>query len=196
MQYSFSKFSACSSSSVAVSTKEEKQKGLETVLWMVSEAVAHLPAAVSQLLLEALFMQISGVSLTLTWPLRLCLLRVLLGTTATITSFPLSKHTEKVALHPPSPAGLFIYSSHGKCPFPTFQWSFPHTATFTSFPALRLLGGGCRSCLLWPACLFTVPPPSSALRVPCPLCYVSFLLLLLIQFGFFSLFSLGGGQSV
>jgi hypothetical protein len=33
--------------------------------WL-SEAVAHLPAAVSLLLLEALFMQISGVSLTLT----------------------------------------------------------------------------------------------------------------------------------
>jgi hypothetical protein len=33
---------------------------------MVSEAVAHLPAAVSLLFLEALFMQISGVSLTLT----------------------------------------------------------------------------------------------------------------------------------
>jgi hypothetical protein len=45
---------------------------------MVSEAVAHLPAAVSLLLLAALFMQISGVRLALTWPLRLCLLRVLL----------------------------------------------------------------------------------------------------------------------
>jgi hypothetical protein len=46
-----------------------------------------------------------------------------------------------VALHQPSPASLFIYSSRGKCPFPTFQWSFPHTATATSFPASRLLGG-------------------------------------------------------
>jgi hypothetical protein len=45
-----------------------------------------------QLLLEALFMQISGVSLALTWPRRLCLLRGLLGATATVTSFPLSKH--------------------------------------------------------------------------------------------------------
>jgi hypothetical protein len=33
---------------------------------MVSAAVACLPAAVSLLLLEALFMQISGVSLTVT----------------------------------------------------------------------------------------------------------------------------------
>jgi hypothetical protein len=60
--------------------------------WL-SEAVAHMPAAVSLLLLEALFIQISGVSLTLTWPLRLCLLRVLLGETATAISFSLSKHT-------------------------------------------------------------------------------------------------------
>jgi hypothetical protein len=35
---------------------------------MVPAAVACLPAAVSLLLLVALFMQISGVSLTLTWP--------------------------------------------------------------------------------------------------------------------------------
>jgi hypothetical protein len=40
-------------------------------------AVACLLTAVSLLLLEALFMQISGVSLALTWPHRLCLLRVL-----------------------------------------------------------------------------------------------------------------------
>jgi hypothetical protein len=40
--------------------------------------VTCLPAAVSLLLLKALFMQISGVSLSLTWPCKLCLLRVLL----------------------------------------------------------------------------------------------------------------------
>jgi hypothetical protein len=39
-------------------------------------------------------MQISGVSLALTWPHRLCLLRVLLAAIATATSFPLSKHAE------------------------------------------------------------------------------------------------------
>jgi hypothetical protein len=37
--------------------------------------MACLPAAVSLLLLEGLFMQISGVSLALTWPCRLCLLK-------------------------------------------------------------------------------------------------------------------------
>jgi hypothetical protein len=45
---------------------------------MVSAAVVCLSTAVSLLLLAALFMQISGVSLALTWPCRLCLLRVLL----------------------------------------------------------------------------------------------------------------------
>jgi hypothetical protein len=65
-------------------------------------------------------------------PQALC--RVLLGTTATVTSFPLSKHTGEVALHPPSPASVFIYSSHGKWVFPPLQWSFPPTSTFTSFP--------------------------------------------------------------
>jgi hypothetical protein len=54
----------------------EKKKSLETVLRMISAAC--LPTAVSLLLLEALFMQLSGVSLTLTYPCRLCLLRVLL----------------------------------------------------------------------------------------------------------------------
>jgi hypothetical protein len=30
---------------------------------------------------------------------------------------------------------MFIYSSHGKWVFPPLLWSFPLTATFTSFPA-------------------------------------------------------------
>jgi hypothetical protein len=58
--------------------RKRKKKSLETVLRMVSAAVACLPIAVSLLLLEVLFMQISGVSLAFTWPHRLCLLRVLL----------------------------------------------------------------------------------------------------------------------
>jgi hypothetical protein len=33
-------------------------------------------------------------------------------------------------------AGLFIYISHGKLPFPPLLWIFPHTTTFTSFPTL------------------------------------------------------------
>jgi hypothetical protein len=73
-------FSACRCSLVIFSSKvgREEKNTLETVLWIVSATVACLPTAVSLLLLEALFMQVSGVSLTLTWPHRLCLLRVLL----------------------------------------------------------------------------------------------------------------------
>jgi hypothetical protein len=124
---------------------------------------------------------------------------------------------------------------------PPLLWSFPPTATFTSFPTpdcwacaaapafssklvyLQLtwevgltpfpveFSSHChfyklsrswlldvchRSCLLQPVCCEGFPlPPSSALRTSRPLCYVSFLLLLLIIQGFF-LFSLGGGQSV
>jgi hypothetical protein len=72
--------------------KREKNVWRPFCEWL-SEAVAHLPAAFSLLLLEALFIQISGVSLTLTYSLRLCLLRVLLGMTTTATNSPLSKHT-------------------------------------------------------------------------------------------------------
>jgi hypothetical protein len=62
-------FSACKCNSVVLSSKvgrKRKKKSLETVLRMVSAAVACLPTAVSLLLLAALFMQISGVSLALT----------------------------------------------------------------------------------------------------------------------------------
>jgi hypothetical protein len=60
--------SACMCSLVVVSSKEEeKKKGVwRQFCECLSEAVAHLPAAVSQLLLEALFMHISRMSLTLT----------------------------------------------------------------------------------------------------------------------------------
>jgi hypothetical protein len=70
----------------------------------------------------------------------------------------------------PSPAGMFIYSSCGKWPFPPLQWSFPPIATFTSFPAPSFLGRCLHSSLLRPACLFTVlwgispPPPPNRLR--------------------------------
>jgi hypothetical protein len=60
-----------------------------------------------------------------------------------------------VTLHPLSQAGVFIYSSCGKWVFPPLLWSFPSTATFTSFPA-----PDCWVCAATPAfsglaCLFT-----------------------------------------
>jgi hypothetical protein len=101
--------------------------------------------------------------------------------------------TGRVPLLLPSPAGLFIYSSRGK-------WSSPPSCGVFLPPLLYklfcswLLGVCHCSCLLQPACEgFPLPPPL-ALRVSCCLCHMSFLLLLLsIQFLFFSL---GGGWSV
>jgi hypothetical protein len=100
MQYSFSKFSACRCSSLVFSSKvrrvkRKKKKSLETVLWMAICGCGLLPAAVSLVLLEALFMQISGVSLALTWPLRLCLLRVLLCMSSCYKLSPFQAHWER-----------------------------------------------------------------------------------------------------
>jgi hypothetical protein len=141
--------------------------------------VTHLPAAVSLLFLEALFMQISGVSLSLSWPCRLCLLRVLLGTMPLLQAFPFPNTLGEVTLHPCSQACMFIYSSCGKWVFPPLLWSFPPTATFTSFPTPDYW-----VCAATPA--FFSQLVMRVLRMLCPLFYVSFFLLLLfIQFLFF-----------
>jgi hypothetical protein len=106
-------------------------------------------------------MQVSGVSLTLTWPLRLCLLRVLLGASTTVTSFPLAFPFQstlgEVTLHPLFQACVFIYSSRGKWVFPPLLWSFPPTTTFTSFPATGCWACAAAPAFSRPACLFTVP---------------------------------------
>jgi hypothetical protein len=81
----------------------------------------------------------------------------------------------------------------GSSPCPVEFSSHSH---FYKLSCSWLLGMCHHSCLLQPACSEGLPLPLSfALQVPCPLCYMSFLLLLLI-IQFFSLFSLGGGQSV
>jgi hypothetical protein len=161
MQYNFSKFSACRCSLVVVSSKvgrekrKEKKKSLDTVLWMVSVAVACLPAAVSLLLLEALFMQISGVNLALTWSPQALFTQSSPVGEPLLQAFPFPSTLGEVTLHLLSQAGLFIYSSRGKWVFPLLLWSFPPSATFTSFPA-----PGCWACAAAPAfsclaCLFT-----------------------------------------
>jgi hypothetical protein len=48
--------------------------------------------------------------------------------------FPFPSTLGKVTLHPLSQASMFIYSSHEKWAFLPLLWSFPPTATFTSFP--------------------------------------------------------------
>jgi hypothetical protein len=107
--------------------------------------VAHLLNAVSLLLLEALFMQISGVSLALSCPLRLCLFRVLCAIPL-LQAFPFPNTLGEVTLHLLSQACMFIYSSHGKWVFSPLLQSFPPTTAFTSLPALD-----CWACAAAPA---------------------------------------------
>jgi hypothetical protein len=63
-------------------------------------------------------MQIPGVSLALTWPHRLCLLRVLLCVMPLLQAFPFPSTLGEVTLYPLSQAGMFVYSSRGKWVFP------------------------------------------------------------------------------
>jgi hypothetical protein len=149
---------------------------------MVSAAVACLPAAVSLLLLEALFMQISGVSLALTWPRRLCLLRVLLCASLCYKLSPFQA-LGKVTLHPRCQACVFIYSSCGRWVFPALLWSFPSTATFTSFPApaywavLLLLPAAMfvfssHGKWVFPPLLWSFPPSATLTSIPAPDCWL------------------------
>jgi hypothetical protein len=157
---------------------------------MVSATVACLPTVVSLLLLEALFMQISGVSLALTWPHRLCLFRVLLCRSLCYRLSPFQA-LGKVTLHPHSQACMFIYSSCGRWVIPLLLWSFPPSATLTSFPA-----PGCwvraptptRGSLAHPACLFTVYFQSGKDSLPAIFgaqCAPPSFLCLLLSFSFF-----------
>jgi hypothetical protein len=81
---------------------------------------------------------------------------------------------------------------------PPSPMEFSSNHHFYKLSCSWLLGTCHRSCLLRLAHLLTVPwgiasPPSSVLRAPRPLCYVSFLLLLLI-IQFFLLFFPGWGS--
>jgi hypothetical protein len=117
-----------------------------------------------------------------------------------LQAFPFPSTLGEVTLHPLSQACMFVYSSNGKWVFPRLLWSFPPTTTFTSFPA-----SGCWACAAAPALSgqaqlvhlqfcegFT--SPTSALRAPHPLCYMSLLFLLLITQ--FLSFSWVAGRSV
>jgi hypothetical protein len=110
----------------------------------------------------------------------------------------------KVTLHLRCQACVFIYSSHGKWALPPLLWSFPPSATLTSFPApgCWLLGARPRSrqSLSGPPCLFiyspgkdSLPPIFTAQGAPpsFPLVFI-----VLIAYYSVSLFFPGGGQSV
>jgi hypothetical protein len=79
-------------------------------------------------------MQISGASLALTWPCRLCLLRFLLCLSLCYKLSPFQA-LGKVTLPPRCQACVFIYSSRGRWVFPPLLCSSPPSATLTSIPA-------------------------------------------------------------
>jgi hypothetical protein len=118
----------------------------------------------------------------------------------TATSFPLSKHTGGGDIAPTFSGLLFVYSSRGRWVFPCSPVEFSSLCHSHKLSSSWLLGTCCRSHPLWPglAYLFTVLggiifPPSSVLREPHPLCYMSLSFLLIItQF----LFSFPGCGSV
>jgi hypothetical protein len=136
-------------------------------------------------------LQISGVSLALTWPHRLCLLRVLLGGTPLLQAFPFPSSLEEVTLHPPSLASLFIYRLRGKCPVPPLQWNPPHDSHCYKLSHSKVAGRGL-PVLPSPAGLFIYssvwdcPSPTHTQGTPPSLLCVFLLLLFIIQF--FSLF--------
>jgi hypothetical protein len=100
-------------------------------------------------------------------------------------------------LHLPSPAGMFIYSSCGKCPFPRVQWAFLTDPLLQDFPLQDPLLLPSTADLFIYNSMSDCPSPPSALRASHPLCYVSvFVVAIYYSVWFFSLFSLGRGQSV
>jgi hypothetical protein len=107
---------------------------------------------------------------------------------ALLQAFPFRSTLREGTLYPLSQACVFIYSLHGKWAFSPLLWSFPPSITFISFPT-----PGCWVYAATPAfsghlVVKDCPsPPPSVLRAPRPLCYLSFLLLLL-TISFFSFF--------
>jgi hypothetical protein len=131
---------------------------------MVSAAVACLPTAVSLLLLEVLFMQISGVSLALTWPCRLCLLRVFLCMSLCYKLSPFQAHWGRwhcicflkvVCL-------FTVHVGSGSSPLSCGVFLPP--PLLQAFP-LMITGRCCCSCQ--PPCLFTAQVGSGSSLLSC-----------------------------
>jgi hypothetical protein len=92
-----------------------------------------------------------------------------------LQTFPFPITLGEVTLHPLSQAGMFIYSSCGKWAFSPLLWSFPPTATFTSFPTPDCWVRATAPAFSGPACLFTAhmgcgsSPISCGVFLPLPL---------------------------
>jgi hypothetical protein len=144
-------------------------------------------------------MQISGVSLALTWPSKLCLLRVLCMMPL-LQAFPFPSTLGEVTLHLLSQACVFVYSSRERWVFPTSCGVFLPLPLSQAFPLLVAghvppLPPSLASPSLfiysfrkdYPCLLFgTQGAPPSLLCV----------FIVLIAYYSVSLFSLGGGRSV
>jgi hypothetical protein len=112
---------------------------------------------------------------------------------ALLQAFPFPSTLGEVTLHQLSQACVFIYSSHGKCPFPPLLWSFPPTATFTSFPA-----PGCWACATTPAFsswLLRHFPSPTVWHSGHPTLFATCLFVVIAYYSV-SLFTLGKGRSV
>jgi hypothetical protein len=108
-------------------------------------------------------MQFSGVSLALTWPCRLCLLRFLLCGSLCFKFSPFQA-LGKVTLPPCCQACMFTFSSCGRWVFPLFCGVFLPPLFSQAF--LLLLTGQC-CCSCWPPCLFTVYVGSGSSLLSC-----------------------------
>jgi hypothetical protein len=100
-----------------------------------------------------------------------------------LQAFPFPSTLVGVTLHLLSQACVFVYSSLGKWVFSSLLWSFPPTATFTSFPAgdywavLLLLPAAMfvyssRGKWLFPPLLWSFPPSATLTSFPAPGCWV------------------------
>jgi hypothetical protein len=145
--------------------------------------VPCLPAVVSLLLLEALFMQIPGVGLALTWPPQALFTQSSPVREPLLQAFPFPSTLREVTLHLLSQACVFIYSLHGKWVFRPLLWSFPPTTAFTSFPApdcwavLLLLSSSVlvyssHGRWVFPPLLWSFPPSATLTSFPAPGCWV------------------------
>jgi hypothetical protein len=100
-----------------------------------------------------------------------------------LQAFPFPSTLWEVTLHQLSLACVFVYSSHGNWVFSPLLWSFPPTATFTSFPApdywavLLLLPAAMfiyssRGKWVFPPLLWSFPPFATLTSFPSPGCWV------------------------
>jgi hypothetical protein len=160
-------FSVCRCNSVVLSSKvgrkrKKKESGDSSENGICG---CGLPACCFQpVLLVALFMQISGVSLALTWPHRLCLLRVLLCGSLCYKLSPFQAHWERWhCTHILRPVCLFTVHVGGGCsPLSCVVFLLP---PFSQAFLLLVTGQCCCSCQ--PPCLFTAHVRSGSSLLSC-----------------------------